>query len=190
MHCCVVLLLVKGRRSRSSAGLKVPIRSCLPNCMDPAALCISHCAAVQRLLLLLSAASGHSLILSLGGANTKVELLWQSLCIKVQAMELHRSQVNSTILRLGWWTDNNLANLLWIQTSLLWPAYVIVLSWPRLYLLHPHTQSGMTSESLSFVTFTWWGSHTLVLAFKLSFIYYSCLDVINGTAFGVWEWKW
>ena len=121
-----------------------------------------HTAERQIIIAQLSAAPGHSLILSLGGANTKVELLLlrQSLqigCINVQA---HGPQVNSTMLRwrLGWWTDNDLANLLGIQTSLLWPAhqrYVIGLSSPRFYLFHRHTHT----QSLSLVTFTWWGSH-------------------------------
>ena len=93
--------------------------------------------------------------------------------------------------RLVWWTDNNLANLLWIQTSLLWvwPAvrhrFVLakIVSLPS---RHTHTTE---DDIILMQTIRLCYFHPLpdrahkCAAFKLSFIYYSCLDVINGIAF-------
>ena len=59
-----------------------------------------HTAERQIIIAQLSAAPGHSLILSLGGANTKVALLLlrQSLQIGCMSVQAHGPQVNSTIL--------------------------------------------------------------------------------------------
>ena len=77
---CTAVCSVGQKQKLQAGGLLLLLSQASPIPLHCTVHCIvPHCiTSSARLLLLLSAASGHRLILSLGGANTKVELLRQA----------------------------------------------------------------------------------------------------------------